>query len=126
MILEKEKRTANGGKLTIANRDTEGYVFILEFDNDTCRWNLIDVESDEEHEDSLFDTIIKVLSNKNKWSGTSTELCKYLSEIVPEQCFNPAVISKKLKSNQNILRNKYNVDFSYEVKNNVKLITLSM
>jgi len=126
MILEKEKRTANGGRLTIANRDTEGYVFLLEFDNDTCRWNFIEGETAEEHEDSLFETIIEMLSYKNKWSGTSTELCKCLSELEPEQSFNPAVVSKKLKSNQNVLKNKYKVDFAYEVRNNVKLITLSM
>ena len=126
MILEKEKRNANSGKLIISNRDTEGHVFLIEFENDSCRWNFIDEENVVENEDALFDTIVEMLSDKKSWKGTSTELCKCLSEIEPEQSFNPAVVSKKLKSSQNILKNKYKVDFLYEVKKNEKLLTLSL
>ena len=35
-VLEKEKRTGNKGKLTIANRDTEGFCFKVEFDKKDC------------------------------------------------------------------------------------------
>ena len=126
MILEKENRTTNGGKLTIANRDTEGHVFQLEFSNETCKWHFINEENVEEKEDILFDTIVKMISDKKSWTGTSTELCKYLSEIETRQNFSPAAVSKKLKSNQSTLKNKYKIKISLLVENNKKLITLSL
>jgi len=36
-VLEKAKRTNSEAKLTIANRDTEGFCFDLCFDSETCR-----------------------------------------------------------------------------------------
>jgi hypothetical protein len=126
MILEKENRTANGGKLTVANRDTEGHVFLLEFNNESCRWNFLDEEAGESKEDSLFDYIVELLAEKKNWSGTSTELCKRLNEVAGTTNFNPAVVSKKLKSGQKFLKNKYKVSVAFETKNNAKLISLSL
>lgn len=40
-VLEKERRTENKAKLTIANRDTEGFCFKVEFDKDNCKWNFL-------------------------------------------------------------------------------------
>lgn len=124
-ILEKETRTANGGKLTITNRDTEGFVFLLEFNNNTCHWHYIDEETQQEKEEPLYLFIEKYLSERKSWKGTATELCTTLSKEYNELSCSPATISKKLRAGQNILKNKYGVLYVYAKKNNSKTIELT-
>ncbi len=96
-VLEKDKRIGNKGKLTIANRDTEGFCFRLEFDLDKCKWLFVgnDVEADDEEEPIciLIDDFVK-----ESWCGTATELCAELKKIDSRFDCTPAMLTKRLKS----------------------------
>jgi len=110
-VLEKETRWGNEAKLTIANRDTEGFCFKLQFDPDNCKWNFcgnydfqIEKRDDKaEKEEWLFLLIDEFL--KDEWSGTATELCNALKAIDPDVELSPHSIAKKLETNSIIKDN---------------------
>ncbi len=72
-VLEKEKRTEGKGKLTIANRDTEGHCFNVEFDKENCRWNFLGAEEEfrENEDDAFCDLIAEFVTST--FHGTATE-----------------------------------------------------
>ena len=100
-VLEKAKRTSNAAKLTIANRDTEGFCFRLEFEPDNCKWSFIGNDSDfadeekEENDELLLSLVDKFL--QDEWSGTATALCDALKRIDPAADGFPRTITKRLK-----------------------------
>ena len=57
-VLEKKKRSEDVAKLTIANRDTEGYGFHLRFNRSCCRWDNIALTDAEKNDDSRFYEIL--------------------------------------------------------------------
>jgi hypothetical protein len=123
-VLEKDKRTGNEAKLTIANRDTEGFCFQLEFDPDKCRWSFAGTESDlaEDKDEWLCLLIDDFLSDT--WSGTATELCGELSKKDDEFGLTPRSISVQLKNIEARLI-KSNIAFNMERKSDGRLITLT-
>jgi hypothetical protein len=119
-VLEKEMRTGQDAKLTIANRDTEGFCFRLRFDPDNCKWLFIgnngDMPAEKEDEGStwMFMTVVVLMNrNDNAWSGTPTELCDALHEIDPHaDLITPRTITKRLKGNIGLFKEKgITVDF---------------
>jgi hypothetical protein len=112
-VLEKEKRTSDGAKLTIANRDTEGFCFNLRFDRDTCRWEFVGnaTESDED-EDALLCLLDDFL--QDEWSGTATELCGELSKTGSGFDLTPATLTKKLKALSEVFRKDYHILIDFE------------
>ena len=112
-VLEKETRTSHGAKLTIANRDTEGFCFRLEFDPDRCKWNFIGNDSDTAHDEPtekdewlllLVDELVS-----DSWSGTATELCDALKKIDPAAAVSPLSITKQLNRASTLFK-KNNID----------------
>ncbi len=119
-VLEKEKRTENKGKLTISNRDTEGYCFKVEFDKENCRWNnLGDYEEIPQDTDTAFCKTIDEFVN-TRWSGTATEL----TQAIPNIGISPTAITKKLNKSSDILLSVYGIRYSYERTKNKRVITL--
>ncbi|MCL1863471.1 MAG: helicase RepA family protein [Defluviitaleaceae bacterium] len=60
-VLEKEKRTGTKAKLTIANRDTQGFCFMLELATETCKWQFLGNEGD------LPPEIETIIEEKDEW-----------------------------------------------------------
>lgn len=122
-VLEKAKRSGDGAKLTIANRDTEGFCFNLRFDKDTCRWEFIgnDTEGDED-EDSLIVMVDDFL--KEDWSGTATELCEALTKQGGGFDLTPAVLTKKLKALSGLFRKDFHILIDFERTSSSKRIFL--
>ena len=128
-VLEKETRTGNTAKLTIANRDTEGFCFKLELDPETCKWqflgnyddSLYKTETDEEKDEQLLLLIDNFL--KYEWSGTATELCAALNEIDPASELTHLNITKKLKNNITLF-NENNIEINFERKRDGRVITI--
>lgn len=124
-VLEKEKRTGDKGKLTIANRDTEGYCFSVLFDKENCRWNCLgkaeDV-ADEEH--NSFCLIINEFV-KTVWRGTSTGLCEAMAKAGMELGLSSATVTKMLNKNKDILQSNYGIIYSYDRKKSERIITLA-
>jgi hypothetical protein len=116
-VLEKAKRTGNNAKLTIANRDTEGFCFDLRFDNDTCRWIFVGNHSDDDDGDMLAVIVDDFL--KDEWSGTATDLCNELKKQTDSFDIQPNTIKKRLKGLKDLFKNEFNiaVDFDRDRKN---------
>ncbi|WP_313527616.1 AAA family ATPase [Anaerotignum sp.] len=111
-VLEKEKRTEGKGKLTIANRDTEGYCFKVEFDKENCRWNFIGIDNGKitSETDEKFCHLIHSFVNE-QWQGTATQLVDYLKQMDRSLDIAPRSISRKLESVSDQLKSSYGIDF---------------
>jgi len=122
-ILEKDTRTGNSAKLTISNRDTDGHVFRLEFNKETCHWRFVEEESETTEVEPLYIFLDELLAKNTFWSGTASELCEEYSRIYSKK-YVPATITKKLKSGLEILRQNYNITCAFKTEKNTKLIRL--
>jgi len=104
-VLEKDTRMGTDAKLTIANRDTEGFCFKLRFDPDNCKWLFIenfDAQAEKKAEQAEKDELLFLLVDeflKDEWCGTATELCAALKAIDPETEIAPNTITRKLEDN---------------------------
>ncbi|MDL2293464.1 helicase RepA family protein [Ruminococcaceae bacterium OttesenSCG-928-D13] len=124
-ILEKEERTSNKGRLTIANRDTDGHVFLLEFGGASCRWELVEEKISDHREEPLLAFLASFLGGKKEWMGTATELCKAAEEHHTAAAYTPATIAKTLRANDQKLFSKYGIEARHSVRDNVKTIRLT-
>jgi len=120
-VLEKDKRTSNKAKLTIANRDTEGYCFKLEFDPDKCKWLFMGNDTDTPETDEPFCLLIdEFMKGRDVWHGTATELCGALKNIDPDSATNHITVTKLLNANADMLKGKYNIAVETESRNSKK------
>lgn len=123
-VLEKEKRTGGKGKLTIANRDTEGYCFNVDFDKENCRWNFLGTEEEmQDNEDDLFcDLIAEFITST--FHGTATELVEGMKKLDENFSISSRGIAKKLSNLQGLLREKYGIKYLWERGHKGRMITL--
>ena len=122
-VLEKPKRTANNAKLTIDNRDTEGFCFDLKFNSDTCHWEYVGNHTGVDNADEN----IAILLNdflQTEWQGTATELCKSLLKLDEEANITPANLSKQLRRIDKYLQKEFNIKTSFKKSDSVKKIML--
>lgn len=118
-ILEKEKRTENNGKLTIVNRDTQGYCFKVEFDEDDFKWNnLGDYEQATKTEDTFCVLINEFL--KENWQGTATELVVALAS----ETITVSNVTKRLNKRKEQLFADYRIDYNFKRTGQERIITL--
>jgi len=112
-VLEKAKRTGDGAKLTIANRDTEGFCFNLRFDSEACRWEFVGNDTGGDDDE---DTLILLLDDflQDDWSGTATELCSELSKAGSGFDLTPAILTKKLKALSGLFRRDFHILIDFE------------
>jgi hypothetical protein len=107
-VLEKDKRTGQDAKLTIANRDTEGFYFRLRFDPENCKWGFVGNDSepaqDEPAEKDEWLLLLVGELVQDTWSGTATELCDALKRIDPDADVAPLSVTKQLKRNITLFR----------------------
>ena len=119
-ILEKEKRTENKGKLTIVNRDTQGYCFKVEFNKGEFKWNnLGDYETATEKEDTFCDLINEFL--KENWQGTATELVEALNN----EDVTTSNVTKKLNKRKEKLYSSYAIEYNSQRTGSERIITLT-
>jgi hypothetical protein len=122
-VLEKVKRTENHAKLTIDNRDTEGFCFDLKFNSDTCHWEYIGnhtgVDSADEDVAILVDGFLQ-----NEWQGTATELCNALRERDSTANISPTNLSKQLRRIDKFLQKEFCIKVNFKKSGSVKTITL--
>ena len=113
-ILEKITRTGSTAKLTIANRDTEGFCFNLHFDNDTCRWNFIGNHTEDE--DDAGDILAILVDDflQEEWSGTATELCNELKQMSDSFDVAPNAIKKRLTALQFLLEHEFFITIEFD------------
>ncbi|MFI3238942.1 MAG: AAA family ATPase [Lachnospiraceae bacterium] len=123
-VLEKEKRTEGKGKLTIANRDTEGYCFKVEFSKEECRWNFLGSEEElAENEDDVFCDLVAEFVTST-FSGTATELVEEIKKLDENFDISSRAVGKKLGNLQGLLKEKYGIKYLWERSNKGRVITL--
>jgi hypothetical protein len=134
-VLEKEKRTGHDAKLTIANRDTEGFCFKLRFEPDNCKWLFVGNEGDstkenagdetDEKTEAFFILIECFMLDRQEWSGTATELCNALKEIDPgHENIDPRTIKKRLNGSKGLFKEN-NIVIGYGKNRDTRTITLT-
>jgi RecA-family ATPase len=98
-VLEKSKRTGSFAKLTIANRDTEGHQFKLQFDTTSCRWQFVEkiVDEDSDSDEHFFEILECLLDENPTWSGTATQLYTVLTHLNEELIISPVALGKILR-----------------------------
>ncbi len=111
-VLEKENRTEGKGKLTIANRDTEGFCFNVEFEKEHCKWKFLSI-CDGTEKDEVDDQFCKLINDflNVQFMGTASELVNRLSKIDHSVNITPRSITRKLDSVSEQLKSSYNIDF---------------
>ena len=126
-VLEKDKRTSNKAKLTIANRDTEGFCFKLEFDPDKCKWLFMGNDTEAPEADEPFCLLIaELMKDKDTWRGTATELSDTLNGINPDCGINHLNITKKLNANTGLFKEKHGIEIGTDERKTAKrTITLT-
>ena len=109
-VLEKEKRTSNKAKLTIANRDTEGYCFKLEFEPENCKWLFMGNDTETPDTDEPFCVLIAdFMKDKDTWHDTPTALSNALQGRSDKCKVTHLTVTKLLNANAEALKNKYNI-----------------
>ena len=122
-VLSKDKRTGNKAKLTISNRDTEGFCFELRFEPDSFRWEFIgNVTEGEGDEDALCFLLNEFL--QEEWSGTATELCDELKKRDSSFPLIPSTIGKQLNASSGLLKKDYGIAFERDRNKQAKRIFL--
>jgi hypothetical protein len=127
-VLEKDTRTGPDAKLTIANRDTEGFRFKLRFDPEHCKWLFIgnDGGQPEENPDEKAEWLLLLVDEflQDTWSGTATELCDALKAVDPEADVEKLTISRRLKSSIGLFKkNNIIIDLDRDRKSRTITIT---
>jgi hypothetical protein len=130
-VLEKESRTGTGAKLTIANRDTEGFCFKLRFEPENCKWFFLGNYDEMEQANAegaaaekaewLFMLVDDFL--QEEWSGTATELCDGLKAIDPEADVEPRTIKKRLNGCISLFKEN-NISIGYGKDRAARTITI--
>ena len=129
-VLEKETRAGSKAKLTIANRDTEGFCFKLELDPETCKWRFLgndsggkaEAEPAEEKNELLSLLVDEFL--EEEWNGTATELCNALDEIDPASGVTPLNVRRQLEASADFLKNEFNIVLDKDRSSSKRLIFL--
>jgi hypothetical protein len=125
-VIEKMKRSGDRARLTIANRDTEGFVFELRFDRSSCRWQFIgNAYSDSDEEDQLFELLDILLDDVQVWSGTATQLRTAFIALEPSFCMTAIGLSRMLKAHQDFLRMSMGIECRFTRTKSARLIELS-
>ena len=128
-VLEKDSRTGHDAKLTIANRDTEGFCFRLRFNPEHCKWGFVGnyneavAEQPDEKDEWLCLLVDDFLADA--WSGTATELCAALKAIDPDADVTNLTITKQLKNVAATLKDDYSIVVIFERKRDERTISLT-
>lgn len=122
-VLEKESRVGTKAKLTIANRDTEGFCFKLDFDKEKCKWSFLGDDTPGEDEEDTFCILVDNFLNEY-WQGTATELCTELLNLDSSAELSALSITKKLNAMASLFKKKYGIDIVSERNKSKRMITL--
>jgi hypothetical protein len=120
-VLEKIKRTENHAKLTIDNRDTEGFCFDVKFNPDTCHWEFIGNNTGVDNADEDVALLIDSFLQK-EWKGTATELCNELRAFDGKANISPSNLSKQLRKIDRHLLKEFNIKTQFKKSGSIKNI----
>ena len=108
-VIQKEKRTENRAALEIAGRDQQEQRLLLCFNREQCIWELVKAETElwKEPADPTLELVAEFMDSRKEWSGTATELLKYL----PELNLQPNMLTRKLNISKGKLYMDYHISY---------------
>lgn len=122
-VLEKETRASDTAKLYCVGRDIEYQEFTLRFRD--CSWEMVERKGQQQlTEESIPPVLFRVVSfmqNREKWSGTATELLSQMQESDTP----PNVITKLLNEYQASVLNENGIHYDYKRTKAGRRIVLS-
>jgi len=122
-VLDKDKRSGDTAILSIANRDTKGYSFKLQLDEDSCKWQYLGECEDEEKSDKeMLATAINNLftatdiTSTEEWKGNATALCTALHKINDTLPITDRSIKGKISNKDFLdwLKRKFCISYKYQ------------
>lgn len=120
LLLHKDKRTASDAVLEVVGRDQQQLRLHISFDAAHLHWELVEVETGrfKEPPNPLVELVSRLVNEEDpSWSGTATELARYLSEMDSSRSFTPNWIVRTLNVQQENLLREYGVRYvSYRTK----------
>ena len=121
--MEKETRASDTAKLYCVGRDIEYQEFTLRFRD--CSWEMVERKGQQQlTEESIPPVLFRVVSfmqNREKWSGTATELLSQMQESDTP----PNVITKLLNEYQASVLNENGIRYDYKRTKAGRRIVLS-
>ncbi|KAF5076787.1 AAA domain protein [anaerobic digester metagenome] len=124
-ILQKAKRVDGNATLDVAGRDQQDQILHLQFDRDSCIWNLSKVENEisAPPPDPLLEKISTLLIADNpSWIGTASDLMMFLGNID----LQPNTLTRRLNINVDRLKNEYGITYENSRTHSGKMIKLTL
>ena len=122
-ILEKTKRTGDKGKLTISNRDTKGYTFDIQLNDETLHWDFIGNSIDEDDKETQFCILLDNFL-QDDWTGTAKELQSALQKQDPNFKTSYQQIGRMLQECERQLHKNHHITVENVRTNKSRTITL--
>ncbi|WP_409966908.1 AAA family ATPase [Bengtsoniella intestinalis] len=123
-VMQKANRIEGKSTIDIVGRDQQDQRLHLDFDTDTCIWNLTKTETKitTPPPDPLLEKVARLLTAEAPtWEGSSSELLALLDE--PE--LQPNTLARKLNVSVDRLISEYGIDYDNRRTHSGKVITLS-
>ena len=121
--LIKEKRVENKAVLEVVGRDQQDQKLYLNFNRETCVWELIKTETElwKQKPDKLVEAIREMVTEEQpEWVGTATELLA----LLPDTELQPNALARRLNVLSERLMLEANVWYIRERKNDKRVIIL--
>ena len=122
-IMQKQKRVEGKATLDIAGRDQQDQKLHLQFNKQTCLWELTKAENETVTPitDPFLEKISSLFTEEMQlWQGTATELL----ELLKDEDLQPNTLTRKLNVNVDRLLNEYNIIYNFKRTHSGKIITL--
>jgi len=123
-VMQKEKRTDNKAELEVAGRDQQDQKLWLNFNRETCVWQLIKTETElwKEPDDPVLEKITGLITEEQpEWNGTASELALLLKLDM-----QPNVLARKLNISIERLYVEHGIRYESSRGHNGRLIKLAL
>lgn len=126
-ILRKDTRTGNDGILEVTSRDQTDMRLHLNFNRDSCLWNLVSMEQElwKEPPDPILEAVADMISSDVPgWEGTATDLILRLRGANSTLDIQPNALTRRLNVYGDRLKTEYGVEYKNIRKGNLHRIIL--
>ena len=84
-----------------------------------------DSDSVGNDDDELLSLIVDEFLEADTWRGTATKLCEALNKIDSSANANPSTITKRLKNNAALRKDKFNISVNSDRKRDVRSLIIT-
>ncbi|MCL2752680.1 MAG: helicase RepA family protein [Defluviitaleaceae bacterium] len=132
-VLMKKSRKSKQAKFTTGVRHIRDFSYNIEFDEESCKWQFLGVDNDEEDEEEnakaselAYNLKEYIFSKNGVWQGTATMLCASLNDLAKREKkdikYFPTRITRQLKAAQPILLEEYGIVIRRDKDKNSRML----